>query len=103
MITVEIAGYTLNAENKCPDCIRDWVEYELRREGHGRFGFDGSTTEELLFMLAGLWEIDRDYADSDDFPVPFSGQQAYTDASRTAFDGEHAPRCQCGNDFLGEF
>lgn len=60
-------------------------------------------TEALLDVLAGLWDIDRAYADSDDFPVPFSGQQAYTDASHAALDGQAEPRCQCGNDFLGEF
>lgn len=103
LITAEIAGYTHDTENKCPDCVRDWVEAQLRREGHGRFGFDGSTTEDLLNSLAGLWDIDRDYVDSNDFPVPFSGQQACTDASWAAFEGQDNPTCTCGNDFLGEF
>lgn len=103
MITVEIAGYTFDTENKCPDCVRDWAIAQLRREGYGRFGFDASTTEDLLNTLAGLWDVDRDYADSNDFPVPFSGQQAHTDASHAALDGENAPTCQCGVDFLGEF
>ena len=103
MITAEIAGYILADDSKCPDCTRDWVVYHLRKEGHGRFGFDASVTEDLLNMFAGLSDVDRDYADSDEFPVPFSGQQAQTDAARAALDGDNAPTCQCGVDFLGEF
>lgn len=101
MITVEIAGYTFDTENWCPECMAAWARLRLMDEGYWQT--TGKTTEELLTLLAGLLDIDRDCADSDEFPVPFSGQQAETDASRAAFDGEHAPRCQCGNDFTGEF
>jgi hypothetical protein len=102
MITAEIAGYTLAGNNVCSDCVRDWAEHQLRRESH-RFGFGTTTLEDLLNALAGLWDVDREYADSEDFPVPFSYQTAQADVDSAVHYGEPTPHCNCGNDFTGEF
>ncbi len=104
MITSDIAGYNHDTEHKCSECVRTWVIGQLRREFVTSWhGWSGWTTEELLWALAGVQNIDREYADSEDFPVPFSHAQAQTDASWAAHDGDNPPRCTCGNDFMGEF
>lgn len=104
MITAEIAGYAHDTEFKCDDCVRIWATNELKRAlGSAYFGFYCWTTEDLLHALAGVLELDRDYVDSEDFPVPFSRETAYTDAYRADIDNEPRPVCKCGDDFLGEF
>lgn len=107
MITAEIAGYTFNADNYCPECIREWVLFKLGTEGYqSPVDISTWTTEGLLNALAALWDVDRDYADSNDYPVPFSGQTAITDKQLAVCDGDPTPRCAgngCHNDFTGEF
>jgi hypothetical protein len=101
LITAEIAGYSFNTENKCPECIAAWSRLALMDEGYWKT--TGKTTEELLSLLAGLWGVDRDYVDSNDFPVPFSGHTAKSEADRAVLEGSSPETCQCGNDFTGEF
>jgi hypothetical protein len=103
MITGEIAGYSFDTENKCVDCIRAWAIAELIKEGHGPSGGGlGKTTESLLDLLAGIWDIERSYTDSEDFPVPFSDQQAETDRGWALHDGVSPSTCDtpnCGESF----
>lgn len=99
MISAEIAGYAHEGENKCTECVWSWALIQLDDMQYRPAGLTTWTSEGLLNALAGLWDVDRDYAESDDFPVPFSGAQANTDASHAAHDGDNAPKCQCGNEF----
>jgi hypothetical protein len=101
MITAEIAGYTHDTENKCVECVAAWARLNLMNEGYWQT--TGKSTEELLSLLAGLWDVDRAYVDSEDFPVPFSGQTAESEADRAILEGSSPETCQCGNDFTGEF
>jgi len=104
LITVDIAGYTFDDMNKCIDCAESWVVAGLVKEGHDRHTLETAyTVEELFNLYAGYVGIDRAYADSNDFPVPFSCEQAQTDASWATHDSDNPPRCTCGNDFMGEF
>jgi hypothetical protein len=104
LITAEIAGYTHDTETKCVECVRTWATRELQREQYWpEGGFSAWSTEGLLNALAALWAVDRDWADSNDFPLPFSGQTAITDKQLAVCDGDPTPRCACGTDFLGEF
>lgn len=98
MIGAEIAGYTHDTENKCVDCVRTWAVKQLQREGYSPVLTEW-TTEGLLNALAALWDVDRDYADSDDFPVPFSRQTAETDLSWADHEGASPDRCPCGESF----
>jgi len=104
MITEEIAGYTFNTERFCPECVRVWTRLALMNEGYWQTS--DMDTEGLLNVLAGLWDIDREYADSNDFPVPFSGQTAESERDWSEYMGEPLPVCDgesCGNDFTGGF
>jgi hypothetical protein len=103
MIFAEIAGYTYKAELKCRECTYTYALVALHDMGYNPPGITAWTVEGLLNALAALEGVDREYVDSEDFPVPFSGQQAEHDAGWAAHEGETPPRCQCGNDFLGEF
>lgn len=109
MITTEIAGYTFNDDNYCPECVAGiarqvlwtWVTHAGVLSEHPEFHtWDAET---LLQIWANAEDVDREYADSEDFPVPFSGQTAETDASHAVLDGDSVPTCACGNDFTGEF
>lgn len=108
MITEEIAGYLLNeTERYCTDCVHVWAVAQLEREGYTPDKpLTEWTTEGLLNVLAALCDVDRDYVDSDNFPVPFSRAQAESDRYRAWHEGSSSPACAgraCGNDFLGEF
>jgi hypothetical protein len=107
VITAEIAGYTFNADNYCPECVHIWAIVNLEDENYRPDRpLTQWTTEGLLNVLAALWDVDREYADSNDFPVPFSGQTAEHDLGWALHDGESIPVCagsNCGNDFTGEF
>jgi hypothetical protein len=100
LITVEIAGYTYDTENFCPYCIEPRIKALLIDVGDATIWGDSCDAEQLLDRLAGLLGEDRSYWDSNDYPVPFSGQQAHTDASHAALDEDHEPCCsQCGESF----
>ena len=99
MITAEIAGYTLAAENHCADCMGDIARAHVRAVG----GATDCDTEAAIALWAAMESVDREYADSEDFPVPFSIEQARHDAEWAEHERDSIPRCKCGNDFLGEF
>lgn len=101
LITAEIAGYSFEGDNKCPACTAAWARLALMVEGCWQTS--GKSTEELLSLLAALWDVDRDSADPEDYPVPFSGQTALTAASMAVHDNDPTPRCNCGDNFMGEF
>ena len=109
MIKVEIAGYTFNGDKYCADCIAamvrqvlwNWTTHVGVLSEHPEFHtWDAET---LLQLWANAENVDREYADSEDFPVPFSGQTAKTNQSWADHEQTGVLRCQCGNDFLGEF
>lgn len=93
MKSYHIAAYVFNADINCCDCIAEWAENELIKEGYTNedveslirnvgLGYDagvfGYRSEILLRYLAGLLRIDLEdeYSwDSDDFPkVVFADQ-----------------------------
>jgi hypothetical protein len=107
VITAEIAGYTFNIDNYCPECVHIWAVVNLENESYRPDRpLTQWATEELLNVLAALWDVDREYADPEDFPVPFSYAQAESARDRSTHYGDPLPMCagsNCGNDFLGEF
>jgi hypothetical protein len=57
------------------------------------------STEALLNVLALLWDVDREYADPDDFPVPFSRGEAREQTTRAIYEKENPPLCnKCKTD-----
>lgn len=107
MITADIAGYTFNDHNFCVECTHVWAIAALERESYRPDKpLTEWTTEGLLNVLAALCDVDRDYAESDNFPVPFSRTEAMADRDRSLLDDDLPVLCAgraCGNDFLGEF
>lgn len=100
MILNDIAGYTFNGEYKCFDCVESWVVGGLIKQGYNQHTLETAyTIEDQLNEFADYVGIDRDYVDSNVFPVPFSRARAETEASWAAYEGDNAPRCQCGNEF----
>lgn len=99
-----IAGYAFNTEQYCGWCIEPIVKQLLVDNGDATIWGD-TDAETMLDRLALLLGENREAWDSNDYPVPFSLQQAEHDAGWAQHDGQPIPRCannKCRSDFLGE-
>ena len=88
-----VAGYTYHAERRCRDCMRAIARAELIALGFNTESWAEMATESMLTTWASLIDYDRQYADSDEFPVPFSYTVAEHEAEWAAHDGDSHPRC----------
>jgi hypothetical protein len=109
LIKQEIAGYEYRGDKHCPQCIADMARVVLANwatatgvlsDSPEWFSLDAET---MLTAWANAEDVDRDNADQEDFPVPFSYAQANTADSHARIDGDPLPRCECGDDFCGGF
>jgi hypothetical protein len=105
----EIAGYEFRGDKLCPQCVADMARVVLANwmgatgllsDSPEWFSLDAET---MLTIWANAEDVDREYADNDDFPVPFSFQDANKADAHATYDGDPLPRCKCGDDFCGGF
>lgn len=101
MIAAEIAGYEYKTAKRCAYCIEPIAKQLLIDNDCATVYGDYGDAEEFLGELELLLGEDRDYWSPDDYPVPFSHEQASMAASHAAYDGDNAPKCaKCNRDFL---
>jgi hypothetical protein len=96
------AGYAYQAEAICPACMETIARLKVVIDDLPQCG----PAEKMLDNWALRAGIDRDDEisfDSNDFPKVMTLQMAEHDREWALFEGDSAPRCSCGHDFVTDY
>lgn len=89
-----IVGYAYNAALICEECARKLGIAKALEYGDSYMWGDCGSAEDTLNAWASIAGIDRDCADTNDFPAPVFASDEHEDF-------QHCDNSDCGHDCIG--